>query len=145
LVTATKAALTGPARDRERRRILKGMSNPLDPAMFTECRSADLPMRLKNKWAPKIMRCLVDGPRRYSELQVPLVGISPKVLAESLRSMERDGLVSRTAHPGMPPKVEYELTALGLSLLKSMESWCDWADEHLEELLEARQAYEGRA
>ena len=85
------------------------MSDPLDPAMFTGCRSAEMPMRMNSKWAPKIMRCLIGGPRRYSELQVPLIGISPKVLAESLRSMERDGIVSRTAHPGMPPKVEYEL------------------------------------
>lgn len=102
-------------------------------------------MRMNNKWAPKIMRCLLEGPRRFSELEVPLVGISPKVLVESLRAMERDGIVSRTAHPGMPPKVEYELTELGRSLLKTMESWCDWADEHLGELIEARQAYEERA
>ena len=121
------------------------MSDPLDPAMFTGCRSAEMPMRMNSKWAPKIMRCLIGGPRRYSELQVPLVGISPKVLAESLRSMERDGIISRTAHPGMPPKVEYELTDLGHSLLKTMESWCDWADEHLEQMLQARQDYEERA
>lgn len=121
------------------------MSEQLDPAMFTECRGSEMPMRLNNKWAPKIMRCLIESPRRYSELQVPLVGISPKVLAESLRSMERDGIVSRTAHPGMPPRVEYELTGLGRSLLKTMESWCDWADEHLDEMTQARQAYEERS
>lgn len=121
------------------------MSESLDPAMFTGCRSAEMPMRMNNKWAPKIMTCLVDGPRRYSELQVPLSGISPKVLVESLRSMERDGIITRTAYPGMPPKVEYGLTELGRSLLKTMEAWCDWADEHLGDMVEAREAYEQRA
>jgi DNA-binding HxlR family transcriptional regulator len=120
------------------------MSEPLEPTMFTECRSASMPMRLNNKWAPKIMACLAAGPRRFSELQVPLVGITPKVLAESLRAMERDGILSRTATPGMPPRVDYELTELGRSLFKAMDSWCDWADEHLGELIEAREAYEGR-
>ena len=101
-------------------------------------------MRLNNKWAPKIMVCLVDGPRRFTELQAPLAEISPKVLTESLRSMERDGVITRTAYNHMPPKVEYELTVLGRSLLKTMESWCDWADEHLAELIKARQDYEQR-
>jgi len=121
------------------------MGETLGPEMFANCRGADLPMRLNIKWAPKIMACLADGPRRFSELQRPLQGISPKVLAESLRSMERDGTISRTSYPGMPPKVVYDLTDLGRSLQRVVESWCAWADEHLDDVREARRTYEQRA
>lgn len=121
------------------------MTEPLDPDMFSACRSSALPMRMSNKWAPKIMACLKTGRRRFSELQAPLQSITPKVLVESLRAMERDGIISRTSYPGVPPRVEYELTDLGRSLLDPIDAWCDWAQEHLPEVLDAREAYEQRA
>ncbi|WP_239396346.1 helix-turn-helix domain-containing protein [Frankia sp. CiP3] len=99
---------------------------------------------MSNKWAPKILMCLKDGRRRFTELQSVLASVTPKVLAESLRSMERDGMVLRTAYPGVPPRVEYELTALGRTLLEPLRAWCGWTEAHLPELVEAREEYERR-
>ncbi|MGW0779696.1 winged helix-turn-helix transcriptional regulator [Streptomyces sp. NPDC002913] len=120
------------------------MSQPLDPEMFTGCSSpAVSPLRIGGKWTPKIIRCLETGPRRFSELEVPLRGITPKVLTETLRSMERDGLVTRTVGDGVPARVDYELSALGRTLLGPMDACCAWAAAHLTELRDAREAYEG--
>ncbi|MEV5197699.1 helix-turn-helix domain-containing protein [Streptomyces sp. NPDC053720] len=117
------------------------MSQPLDPEMFTGCSHVTSPFRIGGKWTPKIIRCLEGGPRRFSELAVPLRGITPKVLTETLRSMERDGLVTRTVHGGIPPRVEYELSALGRTLLAPMAACCAWAAAHLPELSDARDAH----
>nr|WP_202420210.1 helix-turn-helix domain-containing protein [Actinomadura rayongensis] len=111
--------------------------------MFDGCSDIDLPIRFRNKWMGKILLCLEDGRRRYSELQIPLKGITPKVLAESLRALERDGMITRIAYPGMPPRVEYELTELGRSLREPREVWCKWVDAHVHELLRARMEAEG--
>jgi DNA-binding HxlR family transcriptional regulator len=121
------------------------MIAPLDPDMFSECSGTVVPMRMTNKWAAKIMTCLKDGRRRFSELRVPLQGVTPKVLAESLRAMERDGIVTRTSYPEVPPRVEYELTPLGHSMLGPMNAWCEWAKDNLQALLDAREEYEQRS
>jgi DNA-binding HxlR family transcriptional regulator len=110
--------------------------------MFAGCRTASAPIRIGDKWTAKIIACLQDGPRRFSELQVPLRGITPKVLTESLRAMQRDGLLTRTAYNEIPPRVEYELTSLGRTLLEPMAACCAWTEKHLPELLDAREAYE---
>ncbi|WP_371773096.1 winged helix-turn-helix transcriptional regulator [Streptomyces sp. NBC_01438] len=119
------------------------MSQPLDPEMFTGCSHTTSPFRIGGKWTPKIIRCLEPGPRRFSELEVPLRGITPKVLTETLRSMERDGLITRTVHTGAPAPapVTYELTPLGRTLLAPMAACCVWAAEHLPTLLDARDAH----
>lgn len=111
--------------------------------MFTGCSHVSSPFRIGGKWTPKIVRCLEAGPRRFSELEVPLRGITPKVLTETLRSMERDGLITRTVGGEVPPRVDYELSALGRTLLAPMAACCAWAAEHLPELRDAREAYEG--
>ncbi|MFE9816305.1 winged helix-turn-helix transcriptional regulator [Streptomyces sp. NPDC005773] len=111
--------------------------------MFTGCSHHTSPLRIGGKWTARIIRCLEAGPRRFSELEVPLRGITPKVLTETLRSMERDGLVTRTVGGGIPPRVDYELSALGRSLLTPMAACCAWAAAHLPELEDAREAYEG--
>ncbi|HEY6740320.1 MAG TPA: helix-turn-helix domain-containing protein [Actinopolymorphaceae bacterium] len=87
-----------------------------------------------------IVLCLADGPRRFSELSVPLRGITATVLTRSVRALERDGFVTRTAYPGTPRRVEYTLTPLGHSLLGPLEVWRAWAEEHLDEVLDAREA-----
>jgi DNA-binding HxlR family transcriptional regulator len=110
--------------------------------MFAGCTHATLPIRIGDKWAGKIITCLRDGPRRFSELQVPLRRITPKVLTESLRALERDGMVTRTAYPEIPPRVEYELTPLGHTLFEPIAACCEWTRAHLPELLDAREAYE---
>lgn len=106
------------------------------------CPSAS-PVRLGDKWTAMIVTCLEDGPRRFNELRVPLRGVTPKVLAASLRTLERDGLVSRTAHDEVPPRVEYELTALGRSFLEPLAASRAWCEAHGPELLAARDAHQG--
>jgi DNA-binding HxlR family transcriptional regulator len=97
-----------------------------------------LPFRVGgDKWAGMVLRCLEDGPRRYSELRVPLARISPKMLTQSLRSLERDGFVTRTKYQR---SVTYELTSLGRSLLGPLRAFCAWAEDHWDELLDARES-----
>jgi len=115
---------------------------PLDPEMFDPaCPSRVSPIRIADKWGGMIILCLSDGPRRFSELLVPLRRVTPKVLTESLRALERDGMVVRRAYAENPPRVEYELTTLGRSLLGMIAACRDWAAEHLDELRSAREAY----
>ncbi|MER6513440.1 helix-turn-helix domain-containing protein [Nonomuraea sp. NPDC001636] len=116
------------------------MAEPLDPDMFAACVHV-APVRVGDKWTAKIIRCLEQGPRRFTELQVPLRGITPKVLTESLRAMERDGLLTRTAYAEIPPRVEYALTPLGRSLLAPMAAGCEWSRQHLSELIDARESW----
>ncbi|HEY3483433.1 MAG TPA: helix-turn-helix domain-containing protein [Streptomyces sp.] len=107
--------------------------------MFEEiCPSTVLPFRIGgDKWAGMILRCLENGPRRYSELRVPLARISPKMLTQSLRGLERDGFISRTQDER---RVSYQLTPLGRSLLEPLRAVCDWTEEHWDELLDARES-----
>ncbi|MET7617446.1 helix-turn-helix domain-containing protein [Streptomyces sp. NPDC005408] len=120
------------------------MREPLRADMFADpdCSGRLQPIRFGDKWSGMVLRCLEDGPRRFSELRVPLHWITPKVLTETLRAMERNGFLTRTAHAENPPRVEYELTVLGRSALGPMNVACDWAREHLPALAEAREAYE---
>jgi DNA-binding HxlR family transcriptional regulator len=112
-----------------------------DPA----CPSQVTPFQIGDKWAGMIVLCLEDGPRRFSELQVPLHRVTPKVLTESLRALERDGMITRTAYPEIPRRVEYALTPLGRTLLPALAACQVWAREHLPELIKAREAYESSA
>lgn len=113
---------------------------PLPADMFDElCPTSVLPFRFGDKWAALVIRCLEDGPRRFSELRVPLRRVTPKVLTQSLRALERDGLISRTVYPGSQPHVEYALTPLGRSLLEPLNAACAWAEDHLDELLDAQE------
>ncbi|MFE9664187.1 winged helix-turn-helix transcriptional regulator [Streptomyces sp. NPDC005955] len=122
------------------------MREPLPADMFDElCPSSLNPFRFGDKWAPLVIRCLRDGPRRFSELRVPLSRVTPKVLTKSLRSLERDGLVTRTVRAGTTPHVEYALTPLGRSLLRPMAVACAWANDHWDELLDARESYDAGA
>jgi DNA-binding HxlR family transcriptional regulator len=117
------------------------MREPLPADMFDElCPSSLTPIRFGDKWAGLIIRCLEDGPRRFSELRVPLRRVTPKMLTQSLRGLERDGLVKRTVRG---PQVEYALTPLGRSLLGPIAVACAWAEEHWEELLDARESAMG--
>ncbi|MFG1703294.1 winged helix-turn-helix transcriptional regulator [Nonomuraea sp. M3C6] len=117
------------------------MAEPLDPDMFAGCPPVAAPVRIGDKWTAKIIRCLESGARRFTEIQAPLRGITPKVLTESLRAMERDGLLTRTPYEEIPPRVEYELTDLGRSLLEPMNAGCEWSRKHLAELMHARETW----
>jgi DNA-binding HxlR family transcriptional regulator len=104
------------------------------------CPSDLMPIRIGDKWAGMIIRCLEHGPRRFSELRVPLRGITAKALTKSLRTLERDGLIMRRAHAEPVRRVEYELSPLGRSMLLPIAAMCSWAEEHWDELLDAREA-----
>ncbi|WP_163542344.1 winged helix-turn-helix transcriptional regulator [Occultella kanbiaonis] len=120
------------------------MTDPLAPDMFEElCPSGLTPFRLsEHKWSALVLRCLKDGPRRFSELRIPLHRVTPRVLTRTLRSLERDGLISRSAGPG-PTRVTYALTGLGRSILVPLAAVCDWTAAHFEDLIDARERYEG--
>ncbi|TDC62305.1 winged helix-turn-helix transcriptional regulator [Streptomyces hainanensis] len=118
------------------------MREPLPPDLFEElCPSGVVPIRFADKWAGLVLACLRTGPRRYSELRVPLARVTPRVLTRSLRNLERDGLVTRTVSR-RPPGVEYELTPLGRSLTEVYATVCGWAAQHWDELLDARERYD---
>jgi DNA-binding HxlR family transcriptional regulator len=108
------------------------------------CPSRQVLDRIGDTWSVLVLLTLTGGPRRYSELQAAVSDISPKMLTQTLRGLERDGLVTRTVHPVVPPRVDYALTALGVSLQGLLESLRVWAETHIDDVVAARAAYDGR-
>jgi len=92
------------------------------------------------RWSP----CGRAQALRFNALRRELQGISPRMLARTLKALERDGLVSRTVHPTVPPQVDYALTALGRSLLQPVDALLHWADEHREAMDMARRDFDAR-
>jgi DNA-binding HxlR family transcriptional regulator len=105
-----------------------------------DCESRQALDRIADKWTCLIVYALLDGPRRHGELKRMIEGISQKMLTQTLRSMETDGLVKRTVIDVIPPHVEYGLTPLGQTLSDPLVAICQWAMDHLPELQAARQA-----
>ena len=97
-----------------------------------------------DKWTMLIVMLLRDGPRRFSEIKRDAEGISQRMLTLSLRDLERDGLVLRTVLPSSPPRVDYQLTALGKSLLERVMHLGDWALAHLDTIDQARRQFDRR-
>ncbi|MFG2904343.1 winged helix-turn-helix transcriptional regulator [Kitasatospora sp. NPDC048286] len=91
-----------------------------------------------DKWMLSILCVLSEGTARYSALQRAVVGITPKVLTQHLRSLEGNGLLTRTVFPVVPPHVEYELTDLGRSLRQALQPLLAWGESHLDEIEQAR-------
>jgi DNA-binding HxlR family transcriptional regulator len=103
-----------------------------------ECESRQALDRLADKWTCLVVYALLEGPRRHGELKRIIDGISQKMLTQTLRSMEVDGLVDRTVIDVIPPHVVYSLTPLGETLSGPLVAICRWAMEHLPEMQEAR-------
>jgi DNA-binding HxlR family transcriptional regulator len=101
--------------------------------------------RVGDKWSVLIISLLGDGPRRFNEIKRMVGGISQRMLTLTLRGLERDGLVTRTVFPTIPPRVEYELTALGLSLWKPVEALGLWARNHRRDIEAANRRFDARA
>jgi DNA-binding HxlR family transcriptional regulator len=97
--------------------------------------------RIADKWTALIVGLLAERTHRFGELRRSIEGISHKVLVQTLRSLERDGLVHREPLPTNPPTVEYSLTPLGRTLVAPLASIRDWAEQHIEQLQAARDAY----
>jgi DNA-binding HxlR family transcriptional regulator len=100
--------------------------------------------RVGDKWSILVIAMLDRGTQRFSELRREIEGISQRMLALTLRQLERDGLVDRTVYPVVPPKVEYALTDLGSTLLESVRGLVDWAQRHRGQVAAARAAYDTR-
>ncbi len=127
-------------------------------AFLAVCPSRQLLDRISDKWVTLIL-CALGGhagpqpgvagsaePRslRYSELSRQLAGVSPKMLTQTLRALERDGLLTRTATPTVPVTVSYELTDLGLSLHQLVRSLKTWAETHMDDVLSSRSTHDAR-
>ncbi len=98
--------------------------------------------RIADKWTVLIIRRLSDGTMRFAQLRRAVDGISQKVLTNTLRGLERDGLVTRQIYASVPPRVEYSLTDLGRSLSVLVEGICGWAEANIEQVQEARSVYD---
>ena len=110
-----------------------------------DCPSRRLLDRIGDRWTVLIVGALDAGPRRFTELATEVDGISQKMLTQTLRSLERDGFVARTAYPVVPPHVEYELTELGRSLQQPLRALEQWAVENMDGVVERQGAYDLRA
>ena len=127
-------------------------AGPAYDAFLDVCPRRALLGRISDKWVTLVL-CALGGdagapdapaPLRYSELQRRLVGVSQKMLTQTLRSLERDGLVTRTVTPTVPVTVTYAITDLGLSLHRTVRAMRTWAEQHMDEVVEHRAAYDAR-
>ena|SRR2546426_2396261 len=108
------------------------------------CRARDVLDRVGDKWSVFVISLLGDGRRRFTDLMRSVDGISQRMLTVTLRGLERDGIVTRTVHAVVPPRVEYELTPMGETLLETVRELVNWADRHTAEIDAARAAYDSR-
>ena len=106
------------------------------------CPSRTVLRHVVDRWTPLVVTVLADGPSRFGELRSRIGGVTPKVLTQTLRSMERDGLVTRTQLPGVPPRVDYELTDLGRSLQAPIGALRTWIQDNSAQILAHRESYD---
>jgi DNA-binding HxlR family transcriptional regulator len=122
------------------------MSAPADgPSSLGDCSARAVLDRIGDKWSLHVIHLLGGGTRRFSDLRRGIDGISQRMLTVTLRGLERDGLVVRTVHPTVPPRVDYALTPMGRTLLDTACSLIDWADQHVPDIEAARAAYDRRS
>ncbi|MEV8595069.1 helix-turn-helix domain-containing protein [Streptomyces sp. NPDC052012] len=111
-------------------------------AFLRDCPTNQLLDRISDKWVALVVSALAAGPMRYSELGRKIAGVSPKMLTQTLRTLERDGLLTRTVTPSVPVRVDYTLTPLGRSLSLLLSAVKDWAETHFDEVHKAREEYD---
>ena len=111
---------------------------------LAECPSRQLLDRMSDKWVTLVLCALRDKPQRYSQLARTIAGVSQKMLTQTLRTLERDGLVTRTVTASVPVTVTYELTGLGHSLQRVIHGLKDWAESNMGEVLAARSSYDAQ-
>lgn len=112
--------------------------------LMARCYSREVLDLIADKWTALIFALLEKQPTRFNELQRAIEGISHKMLTQTLRNLERRGIVERTVTPTLPPAVEYSLSPLGITLIPLMAALRQWAENHMEEVEQALQAYEER-
>jgi len=96
-----------------------------------------------DRWSMRVIRALNEGPVRFGHLMLAVEGISHRMLTRTLRALERDGLVTRTSYPESPPRVEYELTALGDTLREPVRAFILWTQDHQDEIQQSRARFDG--
>lgn len=109
------------------------------------CHARQILDRIGDKWSISVIYELGGKTLRFTELRRAIDGISQRMLTSTLRALERDGIVERTVHPVVPPRVDYRLTGLGLTLSETVCSLMRWAYDHADDIDEARAAYDRRA
>jgi DNA-binding HxlR family transcriptional regulator len=124
-----------------------GVANMPVPKTERDCKGfAEVLSRVGDKWTIMVIGALSDGSMRYSVIRRRIGSISQRMLTLTLRGLERDGLLTRTVYPTIPPRVDYELTELGYSLVASLKSLHDWATRHNPAIASARRRFaEGQA
>lgn len=121
---------------------------PSERRMFhnnEDCPIRNVIAQIGDKWSLLILFALVDGPDRFNSLKSRIVGISQRMLTQTLRDLEREGYVLRTVYPEVPARVEYELTDMGRDIVKPLYQLVSWADQHHEDIKQARQAYDEKS
>ncbi|WP_425915153.1 winged helix-turn-helix transcriptional regulator [Acinetobacter sp. TSRC1-2] len=111
-------------------------SHLLGQVLSNECPSRKILEHLTTKWSVLVLRCLSEGVHRFSELRQRIEGVSEKMLAQTLKVLEKDGFLIRTVYPVVPPKVEYQLTILGAQAAEKMTMLTGWIERNLPEILE---------
>jgi DNA-binding HxlR family transcriptional regulator len=109
-----------------------------------ECPSRQVLDAISDKWVTLVLSALDEGPMRYSDLARRIAGVSQKMLTQTLRMLERDGLLTRTITPSVPVRVDYELTPLGETILPVVGAIKQWSEAHIEQIHEARAGYDER-
>src|SRR5437667_11642922 len=118
---------------------------PPSPHAGDSCRAvAPVLARVADKWSVFVIMTLIGGPQRFNELKRTIGGISQRMLTLTLRGLERDGLVTRTVFPTIPPRVDYELTDLGRGLAQPVQALGMWAKDHRMEIEDARARFDRR-
>jgi DNA-binding HxlR family transcriptional regulator len=119
---------------------------PRHNGLPADCRAiSDVLARVGDKWSVLVVTRLGNGPRRFNELRRAIGGISQRMLTLTLRGLERDGLVTRTVFPTVPPRVDYALTVLGLDLLGPVSGLGEWATRNQGKIALAREQFDGLA
>ncbi|WJR32748.1 helix-turn-helix domain-containing protein [Mycobacteroides immunogenum] len=126
---------------------MSASSQPMDDWLGnlfdTECPTRIVLDRVGDKWTVLVVAALADGPLRFTVLRDRVGGVTGKVLTSTLRSMLRDGLVTRTAYATVPPTVEYQLTELGVSLREPIDRLRAWAERNVARIVRNREAHDG--
>jgi DNA-binding HxlR family transcriptional regulator len=112
-------------------------------AFARECASRVVLDRIGDRWTVLVVAALADGKLRFSQLRNRIEGVTPKVLTQTLRALERDGVLTREVFAEVPPRVEYELTELGRNLLTPIDAIRVWAEQHAATIVENRASFDG--
>jgi DNA-binding HxlR family transcriptional regulator len=118
------------------------MNEPMWDPYDRNCPSRQVLDRIGDRWSVLVVGALVHGPLRFSALAKTVDGVSQKMLTQTLRGLERDGLVGRTMYAQIPPRVDYELTESGISLAVPMLALESWAKDNMPSIINSREAYD---